>query len=110
MSEEYVITSYSIHYTKLYESDYWRLADIDDVLREVSNSSFDFQFSDLLKQRKEEYRNFVKESYPSYYLEKRKELAQITQNEYFGEISSEEYVITSYSIHYTKLYESHHCD
>ena len=87
-----VITSYSIHYTKLYESDAEIL-----VGGESNNSVGYFIRPTLIQVKRPDYVTMCEEIFGPV----------LSVYVYPDAKWDETFVITSYSIHYTKLYDSH---
>ena len=101
-----VITSYSIHYTKLYdERPNLRLDNIRDVLE-------DFVDASLIKADASRYTKVeaTEWSVPEQVTRATQEYLDTLDDAAFGSatpVQPKTLVITSYSIHYTKLYEAY---
>ena len=92
-----VITSYSIHYTKLYDGETGRETDAESVLPFLGHEDYRVQLEALMCM----YKIGGKQ---------RKKLLLTALSEATEGIKIKIIVITSYSIHYTKLYELYVAD
>ena len=102
-----VITSYSIHYTKLYELFHWRVVNDRAINPELMRKHIDF----IRHETRSEYTVVVVDSLHKLpfkdFSERRTGIdAWLRQMDSIrDELQVSFLVITSYSIHYTKLYD-----